>query len=117
VVLTANAVDQVERLLDDGLSQRAIARMTGVSRGSVHRIKTGKRVIRGRSNGDELEAPSGPVDRCPGCGGLVQQPCVACRTRETPVDRLSGRDDVDALALDLEADDRRRHRELKKGGG
>ena len=114
MVLSADSVDRVERLLDEGeLSQRAIARETGVSRGSVHRIKTGKRVLC-RANGHALlPGPSGPLGRCPGCGGMVQQPCITCRARESNAPRLSGDDDVDALGLHLKPDDRARQRKLK----
>ena len=73
----------VEELLDVGeYSQRQIARVTGVSRGMVWRVKTGLRQSRlepGQPKAERLAKPpfSGPPQRC-GCGRLVQMPCLAC---------------------------------------
>ncbi|MGQ9576469.1 MAG: helix-turn-helix domain-containing protein [Thermoguttaceae bacterium] len=77
-------VDFVRRLLAEGKwSMRKIARMTGVSRGTVSAIAHGKRPDRRpRTEQDDLlERPSGPMERCPGCGGMVQMPCRLCRVR------------------------------------
>lgn len=78
-------VDEVKRLLNEGsLSQREIARKTGVSRGTVNAIALGKRPEprRLRTAADEFLAPAGPPRRCPGCGGLVRMPCLLCRVRQ-----------------------------------
>jgi hypothetical protein len=76
-------VDEVRRLLlDEVLSQRKIARRLGISRGTVGAIAQGRRSDYSRS--DEcigLLAPPGPPRRCPGCGGLVQMPCLLCHIR------------------------------------
>ena len=80
-------VDEIKRLLATGQhSERKIARMTGVSRGTVSAIALGRRpdyrAI--RSKAAEQDAPpfSGPPQRCPTCGGLVLMPCAVCRTRK-----------------------------------
>jgi len=77
-------VDEVKRLLAEGsFSQRKIARKIGVSRGTVNAIALGKRpdYKARREQGDDFAAPSGPLVRCPTCGGRVQMPCLACRVR------------------------------------
>jgi hypothetical protein len=77
-------VDQVKQLATQGISQRAISRITGVSRGSVHRILTHRRPDYGAIRVDrEGDVPpfGGPPRRCPGCGALVHMPCLACRIR------------------------------------
>jgi hypothetical protein len=62
------------------LSQRRIAAIVGISRATVNAIARGKR---GRRESGERErdmlAPSGPLVRCPGCGGKVQLPCLSCQ--------------------------------------
>ncbi len=62
------------------LSHRRIAALVGVSRATVNAIARGKRKNREQR---EIERhapmPSGPLVRCPGCGGKVQLPCLTCR--------------------------------------
>mgnify|MGYP001316407961 CR=1 FL=1 len=71
-------VDEIRKLLGTGgLSQRQIAKRLGVSRGTVNAIALGKRPDygdRGRDVGG-FPMPSGPLRRCPGCGGMVRMPC------------------------------------------
>lgn len=76
-------VQEVLRLLaEDRLSQRGIARQLRISRGTVLAIAKGRRpdyeALRRRRRAD---LPQGPPVRCPGCGGLVQMPCLLCRVR------------------------------------
>lgn len=83
-MIARELVEQIKRLLTEGhLSQRAIARLTGVSRGSVNAIAHGKRNDPRSRRHEELlpHAPSGPPQRCPTCGGLVYMPCVLCYVR------------------------------------
>ena len=83
-MLAPAIVAEIRRLLGEGrLSQRAIARHLGVSRGIVHAIANGKRrerVAPGRLP-PRLLVDEGPWERCPGCGGIVQMPCLLCRMR------------------------------------
>jgi len=59
--------------------------VVGVSRGTVSAIATGRRgeEVRRQSNDDyaALGQPTGPVERCPGCGGMVEMPCRLCRAQ------------------------------------
>lgn len=70
--------DQIEQLLEEGHTQRAIARLTGISRGTVHAIATGKRLKQGPGFQPKPCAPH----HCPTCGALIDlEPCVACHAR------------------------------------
>jgi hypothetical protein len=75
---------ETERLLALGThSQRKIAMMVGISRATVGAIAAGKyhdRLERERARAQEYR-PSGPLARCPGCGGMVLMPCLVCRVR------------------------------------
>lgn len=81
-MLSSNVIAEIERLLsEDNLSQRAIARKLGVSRGTVVAVADGRR----RSL--EPDCPATPaaddlrIVRCPTCGGRVYEPCQLCRVR------------------------------------
>ena len=84
-MLAPELVERIRNLLADGrLSQRGIARSLCVSRGTVGAIAHGQRPdyaarLDGRSA--DLDAPTRPAERCPGCGGMVRMPCLACRLR------------------------------------
>jgi hypothetical protein len=86
-------VEQVERLLAEGkLSYRKIARFTGVSRGTIGAIASGRRRIQPRRMffwEEEPTVPDVPPERCPDCGGMVYMPCRLCRTRKE-MTKLSG---------------------------
>lgn len=78
-------VDEVKRLLAEGqLSQRKIAKLTGVSRGSVGAIASGRRADHPRrpALGEDDDYPSGPPERCPECGAIVYPPCRLCALRK-----------------------------------
>ena len=84
-MLSPDRIEQIERLLAEGkLSQRKIAKLTGVSRGTVGAVASGKRHVHVRETESwdaGLESPPGPPQHCPGCGGLVYLPCRLCYTR------------------------------------
>lgn len=97
-MLPQGSVDEVIRLLALGtLSQKKIADVTRVSRGSVSAIAAGKRRIKsrrlvagGENRTDEEENwgfryPTGPWKRCPICGAFVRTPCLACQLERTAV--------------------------------
>ena len=88
-MIASQIIDEIQRLILSGsLSQRKIARRLGVSRGTVNAVARGKRPAPGqRPCEDPLAAPSGPLVRCPGCGGLVRSPCLLCRVRARQEDR------------------------------
>jgi hypothetical protein len=80
--ITPAMVDEVERLLAEGLvSQRKIAKLVGMSRGTVNNIAMGRRP-RVTTPVDEFEPQQGPLVRCPGCGGKVYLPCLLCHVRQ-----------------------------------
>jgi transcriptional regulator with XRE-family HTH domain len=84
-MIAATVVDEVRRLLGEGhLSQRQIANRIGVSRGTVNAIALGRRAMvstRKRQEINGFRPPDGLHVRCPGCGGRVQMPCLACYLR------------------------------------
>lgn len=77
-------VSEIRDLLTAGeLSQRRIAQRLGVSRGTVNAIACGRRpdYAARRSDPDDFAPPRGLTRRCPGCGGMVQMPCLLCHVR------------------------------------
>ena len=76
---------RVRSLLAEGkLSQRSIARITGLSRSSISAIARGSRrafIAAGVDDGVKFFSTSQSPQRCPDCGGLVYLPCHACRIR------------------------------------
>ncbi len=76
---------RVRSLLADGkLSQRSIARITGLSRSSVGAIARGNRkafIAASMEDGVKFFSTSQSPERCPECGGMVYMPCHACRIR------------------------------------
>lgn len=102
-------IDVIRRLLADGKhSQRQIATLTGVSRGTVGAVALGKRDDRLPRPADEWDAPSGPILRCPGCGGLVYSPCRLCRMRDLKATERADRRQTAGRDLSLVADARSR---------
>jgi len=91
-MIAPSVVDEIRRLLaEDKWSYRKIAKMTGVSRGTVGAIANGRRRdYRPATKTDEEETtqPTGPPRRCPTCGGMVYMPCRLCRVRRH-VEKLS----------------------------
>jgi transcriptional regulator with XRE-family HTH domain len=95
-VIAAGVVEEIRDLLAEGaLSQRKIAQRMGVSRGTVNAIARGRRPVYAsgrRVPGIDFIPPSGRPVRCPGCGGMVQMPCLLCYLRAIGRrERLAGR--------------------------
>ena len=85
-MIASAVVSEIRDLLAEGaLSQRRIAQRLGVSRGTVNAIARGRRPdYDSRRRGpaaDGFMAPGGLPQRCPGCGGMVQMPCLLCHVR------------------------------------
>jgi|GEM_PF-4907353 len=129
-MLEPTLVDQIKRLLAEGRwSQRKIAWATGVSRGSVAAIASGRRdrfkLVRlqaeraGRPPADD-PAGLGPLPtRCPGCGRLIRLPngaqrCLACAAEEGADIRLAIADEVTPARLDLRGDAAARFARLRR---
>lgn len=95
-MIAPGVVSEIRDLLaEGGLSQRTIAQRMGVSRGTVSAIARGKRPNSGPHRGaasEQFVPPGGPPRRCPGCGGMVQMPCLVCHVRAVKQRRrFSGR--------------------------
>ncbi|MGA7700486.1 MAG: hypothetical protein WCB27_12815 [Thermoguttaceae bacterium] len=116
-MLAAKTVIEIQRLLDAKThSQRRIAALLGVSRGSVAAIASGRRRAELADECDDAPAEhAGPPARCPGCGGLVYMPCLLCRLRkENPrATRRRTADIPTSLLLDLRPEHRERYEEVR----
>ena len=76
-MIESQKILMVIRLLKEKkISQRNIARIMGISRGSVSAIARGK--IRRDFMEDVKIHPKGAWVRCPECGGKTQMPCTVC---------------------------------------
>ncbi|MCE9604543.1 MAG: hypothetical protein K8U03_06510 [Planctomycetia bacterium] len=82
-MLSNIVVEEIRRLLAEGkLSQRAISKQTGISRGTITAISMNRRNERVPRREEPLDADLGPPARCPTCGGTVYMPCRLCRVRD-----------------------------------
>ena len=119
-MLAPSMVLEIRRLLAEGIfSQRKIARLTGVSRGSVGAIASGKRPdyeLRSRVE-DKFERPAGPPRRCPTCGGMVYMPCRLCALRRRLASKGKNRRPdprpEGGLAPELRDEHRRRYEKVR----
>jgi DNA-binding XRE family transcriptional regulator len=119
-MIAPSVVHEIKRLLAEGnYSQRKIAHITGVSRGTVGAIASGKRrdyQARARDPEMELEDPTGPPQRCPGCGGLVYMPCRVCHVRKLVAEARIARPPAKregTLRLELSDDHRTRYERIR----
>lgn len=81
-MVSAGVVGEVAEFLEGGASEREAARRFGIARGTVAAIGARRHPRQRRPQGAALVlAFGGPARRCAGCGGLVYEPCVACRVR------------------------------------
>jgi len=119
-MLPQHKVDEVRRLLAEGrFSQRQIARLTGVSRGSISAIASGRRPdYPGKRAGEDWIEAWGPLERCPGCGARVYMPCRICAARSFrashPRQRLVDlRRPEPELRLELKEEHRRRYEQVR----
>jgi hypothetical protein len=118
-MLDSITVDSVRRLLADGkLSMRKIARASGVSRGTVLAIAHGRRRDRPRRTPDDdpFSRPTGPLHRCPDCGGLAHMPCRVCHVRQwksSPRSTPMPRRPEHPLQLELLGEHRLRYEQIR----
>jgi len=119
-MIAERIIAEVKRLLAEGrLSQNQIARKTGISRSTVQNVANGRRpdyAARRR----ELTAggPTGPTQRCPGCGGMVEMPCRLCRARAAVAAgqrafRLAGKE-CPPIGVDLQGEERARYEAIRQ---
>ena len=120
-MIPPSAVQEIRRLLAEGkLSYRKIAKVAGVSRGSVSLIASGKRPDYKPRKELAEEVPSGPPERCPSCGALVYMPCRLCRLRAflARLKRLFARRSAgppEPIVLELNEEHRARYEEVRFG--
>ena len=111
-------IEEIQRLLaEGGLSQRKIAKVMMVSRGTVTAVASGKRRAYYPRPEDSDEQLVGPVRRCPGCGGMTTTPCRACRIRELKAQsptRCHALAREEPLGLDLADEHRTRYEEIRR---
>ncbi len=123
-MIAPEAVQRIREMLREGTHpQRKIARLTGVSRGTVGAIALGRRPdypAKPRSGADDSSPFTGPLQRCPGCGGMVFMPCRMCQARSIK-ERASRRlvpqwleQLSEPLGFDLREDDRRRYEQVHR---
>jgi len=130
MVLDPRTVDRVLTLLTvTSLSQREIARRTGVCRGTVNAMALGRRpnadlrdtferLTDERRRASGAPPPSRPARRCPECGAKVKLPCLACRDRRLLAQgrrrpfQTDGPDPV-VLGLDLRPEHYARYLEMR----
>jgi hypothetical protein len=116
-MLAPKTIAEIQRLLDlKTHSQRRIAALLGISRGSVAAIATGRRRDVPADAADDLPTErSGRAVRCPGCGGLVYMPCLLCSLRrENPRGtRRRTPNSFVPLHLDLRPEHRERYEEVR----
>lgn len=92
--LSTTLVEEVKRQSSIGIPQRKIAKSIGVSRGTVENIIHKKGRYTPGGTYDRRDEPKEPmnnrgvridlskVERCPGCGAMVEMPCRACVLRK-----------------------------------
>jgi len=120
-MIPQSRVDRVRRLLATGRhSQREIARLTGVSRGTVGAIASGRRpdYPQQKPNSDDWPDVWGPLERCPGCGSRVYMPCRICAARSFQASRSrpggpSANRPEPELRLELKEEHRRRYEQVR----
>lgn len=101
-------IDEVRRLLAEGKKHREVARLADVSRGTVAGVASGKR--RDYCNLPHVgEEATGPIVRCPGCGGRIFAPCILCRIRKQNIADRSARRRTAGRSDRIPAEDRRRN--------
>jgi len=120
-MIKTEVVKEIERLLrEENLSQRKIARLTGVARGTIATIAAGRRPDYEQlrlEREDTLPEPDGPLRRCFRCGALVQLPCMACHIRQlTEIDKTIPRftGEEPPLKLELRGKHRQRYEEVRR---
>jgi len=124
-MLAPAIVERICCLVDEGrLSQRKIATLMRVSRGTVGRIASGNRpdyeAMRQQRRDEHRDLPTGPLERCDDCGAMVYQPCRACATRATMADNLAPQvfrlfmQLDEPVGLNLRAEDRTRYEEVRR---
>jgi transcriptional regulator with XRE-family HTH domain len=122
-MLAPYQIDLVRRLLvEKKLTQRQLARLTGVSRGTIAQIAAGRRPPTSPTrsqDADDFDVPLVPPERCPTCGGWVYPPCRLCHMRELlrkhgQIARLGPLEYPIIHGLDLKPRHRKRYQQVRR---
>ena len=121
-MLDPEKVAAVKRLVaEGGRPQRKIARMVGVSRGSVQAIATGRRpdyethrLAEKRLQEAAEVLGTSPPERCPDCGGMACMPCRACHLKATHNVASTPPEPGNLSTLELRPADRKRYYEIRR---
>lgn len=74
-------IDYAKRLLSEGMKQRKVAMLCGLSRATVCKISNGRYVVKTPRRTSATFEPIYPAERCGRCGGLsLFVPCKVCFT-------------------------------------
>lgn len=117
MISEAKIIIAKQLILQGQLSQRRIARETGLSRGTIHALVAGKRNIKKRKPQFLIEhKKKSPYVRCPECGSRVRIPCVFCTIRkqqEQVRHFVTEGVDIDC-SINLSGEERKRYLEVRK---
>ena len=112
-MIAPEIIDRVKRLLATNKhSQREIAKMTGVSRGTIGLIVSGKRLdIKPVKKRGPYE---GTIGRCPTCGAMVSLPCRVCEfhAKGNTVNELELDPENEPVGIELVGEERKRYDEV-----
>jgi len=123
-MIAPEVVAEIRRMLIEGIvSQREMAKRTGVSRGTIGAVASGQRPdydAARKPNEDSWETSSDPPERCATCGGMVYMPCLLCRLRKKLVEERNRRarnraaDVALWLVLELRPEHQSRYEEIRE---
>jgi hypothetical protein len=83
-MLSKRKVTIIVRLIDQGLSDRQISRISNTSRGKIALMRKRKKHVAPMPVRPQTQVAPGKR-RCPECGGMVYGTCQLCRTRRVAV--------------------------------
>ena len=121
-MIPPSIIAEAKRLLAEGQTQREVARLLGISRGTIGAVLKGRRPNYADREDESRIDPNALKSRCGGCGALCVQPCLACRDRELLKKAVGRRPEAvdssrlpttDALDFELRPDHRARLDEVR----
>jgi len=81
-MLSPTIIREIERLFQQGLSRRKIAKRLRVSLGIVSVVVAGKRQADDHLRPKPRTKETAKTRKCPSCHAIVHMPCKLCQTRE-----------------------------------
>lgn len=87
-MLSIQTVEQAERMFDDGLGVRTVAKILGIGKDTSRKIRNGTHLTQAGYERPEKPlpvfygpAPTDACEWCEACRARVTMPCVACAAR------------------------------------